>query len=311
MLDEQRINKEFFVWLAQWFITEMEREVHGSTMQHLTSDAFGSFPVLVPPPREQNQISSYLSKQVARVDALLAAKNRLLALIAEKRQSLTARAVTLGLDPRAPLRKTNILGLDQIPLHWRTERAKWLFTERDDRTTTGEETLLSLRMDVGLIPHNEVSEKATHSEDLVGYKMASKGEIVLNRMRAASGLVAVAPQDGLVSPDYAVFKAGSDVDPHFFAHLFKTNLMQTVFRSESTGLGTGASGFLRLYSENFLTLSLPVPPLSEQKAIVDYITAESARLGLLQAAAETTIAMLRERRTALIAAAVTGQLHVG
>jgi type I restriction enzyme S subunit len=310
VLDEETVGNEFFMWLAEWFITEMAREVHGSTMQHLTADAFGGFPVLLPPRPEQDSIAAYLGRKATRLDGLVAAKERLLALFVEKRRALISRAVTRGLNRNIPLRDSGIPWLGQIPAHWQVERAKWLLTERDERSVTGEETLLSLRMEIGLVRHNDVSEKTTRSEELIGYKKTSTNEIVVNRMRAASGLVAVTPQEGLVSPDYAVFRTGPRVDPHFFTHLFKTDLMQAVFRSESTGLGTGSSGFLRLYSENFLDLLLPVPPLSEQQAIVEQITAEIASLDGLCAATERTIVLLKERRAAMISAAVTGLVEV-
>jgi type I restriction enzyme S subunit len=129
-------------------------------------------------------------------------------------------------------------------------------------------------------------------------------------MRAASGLVAVSPQDGLVSPDYAVFQAAPGVDPQYFTHLFKTELLQAVFRSESTGLGTGSSGFLRLYSDSFLSLWLPCPPHQEQRAILQYVANETSKLDALCSATERTIALLKEHRAALIAAAVTGRLHI-
>ena len=84
-----------------------------------------------------------------------------------------------------------------------------------------------------------------------------------------------------------------------------------MFRSESTGLGTGASGFLRLYSDNFLSLWLPCPPTEEQQEILKYIEQEATRLSELSNATSRTIALLKERRAALIAAAVTGKIDLG
>jgi type I restriction enzyme, S subunit len=165
-------------------------------------------------------------------------------------------------------------------------------------------------MELGLIPHNEVSEKQTRSEELIGYKKTARGEIVLNRMRAASGLVAISPQAGLVSPDYAVFQTEPGIEANYFVHLFRTELMQAVFRSESTGLGTGSSGFLRLYSENFLALWLPCPPQEEQRAIINYIEAEITKLGKLTRSTQETIALLKERRSTIIAKSVTGTWNV-
>jgi type I restriction enzyme S subunit len=282
----------------------------GTTVESLESDLVTDTEIALPPVPQQRAIAEYLDRETARLDGLVAAKERVLGLLAEKRRALITRAVTRGLNPRASLRDSGIPWLGEIPAHWQAKRAKWLFRERDDRSTTGEEVLLSLRMERGLVPHNEVSEKQTRADELIGYKKASLNEIVLNRMRAASGLVAVSPQDGLVSPDYAVFIAAPGVDPYYFANLFKTVLLQAVFRSESTGLGTGSSGFLRLYSESFLALWLPCPPFQEQRAINEYLLKEMGRLDALRTATERTIALLKERRAALISAAVTGQIDV-
>jgi type I restriction enzyme S subunit len=163
-------------------------------------------------------------------------------------------------------------------------------------------------MERGLVRHNDVSEKQTRPEELIGYKKTSPGQLVVNRMRAAIGLIAIAPQEGLVSPDYAVFIPDPSTYVDYYGYLFTTELFGSVFRSASSGMGTGTQGFLRLYSESFLALWFPSPPEAEQRQIVSYIEKEDAKLALLRAAAERSITLLKERRSALIAAAVTGQI---
>lgn len=267
--------------------------------------------VPLPSPTAQTTIARFLDFETHKVDGLLAAKQRVLDLLTEKRKAIIATAVTRGLDPKVKLRDSRVPWLGEIPAHWELKRAKWMFAERDQRSERGEEVLLSLRMERGLVPHNDVSPKQARPEELIGYKRVSPGELVVNRMRASMGLIAVSPQEGLVSPDYAVFRVDRDVDVTYYDALFRTDLMGAVFRSESTGMGTGSSGFLRLYSENFLAIWLPYPPPEEQRAIVERIAGERAKLDAVWAATERTIALLKERRSALIAAAVTGQLDVG
>jgi len=303
---------KYFFYFVQSSLAQdqIQLEVRGSAQPGLNSE-FRNVLIAPKPPRDaQRAIADYLDRETARLDALVVAKERVLGLLAEKRRALITRAVTRGLDPLAPLRDSGIPWLGEIPVHWKLKRAKWLFWERDQRSTTGEEVLLSLRMEIGLVPHNDVSVKQTQPEELVGYKQVSTGEIVVNRMRAASGLVAIASRDGLVSPDYAVFRVSPSANAEYFTHLFKTELMQAVFRSESTGLGTGSSGFLRLYSESFLSLWFPCPPANEQAAILVYIDNELAKLGALRAATERTVTLLKERRAVLIATAVTGRIDV-
>lgn len=293
------------------FLAEVEMRSVGVSYPAINASDLGDIPIHLPVLRHQRAVANYLDRETARLDALVAAKERVLGLLAEKRRALITRVVTRGLDPNAPLRDSGIPWLGEIPAHWETKRAKWLFSERDQRSVTGEEVLFSLRMERGLVPHNEVSDKPTRPEELVGYKRASSGEIVVNRMRAAIGLIALSRGDGLVSPDYVVFVPSSITSAEYYVQLFTTQLLGAVFRSVSTGMGTGSSGFLRLYSESFLALWLPYPSLDEQNAIVGFIERESGRLNEIRLATERTVALLKERRSALIAAAVTGQLDVG
>lgn len=290
---------------------DLNRLSQSAAQPGISAEEVSNVLIAVPPLKEQIAIASYLNGETARIDALVDAKQRVLDLLAEKRKAIIATAVTRGLDPNVTMRDSLVPWLGEIPSHWEVKRAKWMFVERDDRSQQGGEELLSLRMERGLVPHNDVSPKQTRPEELVGYKKTSHGEIVINRMRASLGLIAVTPQEGLVSPDYAVFQATSGVSVSYYEALFKTELMGGVFRAESTGMGTGSAGFLRLYSESFLSIWLPHPPRREQDAIVDYVSRATARIDSVRAATERTIALLKERRTALIAAAVTGKLDLG
>ncbi|PLO01521.1 restriction endonuclease subunit S [Klebsiella michiganensis] len=257
----------------------------------------------------QRLIANYLDRETARIDGLIAEKERMLELLEEKRAALINRVVTLGLDPNAPLKPSGQEWLGEIPAHWEEPRAKGLFREVDRRTETGEETLLSLRMGKGLVPHNDVSEKLLEASDVTGFKKIEPGQMVINRMRAASGLIAVATESGLVSPDYAVFDiVEQDISIEYFLELFKTSLLQAVFRSSSKGLGTGEQGFLRLYTDAFLSLHFPYPPIDEQRAIATFIDQQRSEMLQMETLLRRSIDLARERRAALITAAVTGQI---
>jgi type I restriction enzyme S subunit len=281
----------------------------GVTRFGLPKEEIGKVQLPVPPLEIQQNIAAYLDVETTQIDSLVFEKQKMLALLQEKRAVVEARTVALGINNGAHLKGSGVEWLDVIPSHWDLKRAKRLFREIDIRSDTGEETLLSLRMERGLVRHNDVSKKLIPAESLIGYKIACPNEIVLNRMRAASGLVAVTPEHGIVSPDYAVFRALDGVDPKYFALLFKTPIMQAVFRSLSKGLGTGESGFLRLYSEDFLNIKMPVPPFAEQKAIVAELAHQRTRTAKVEEALDSSIKLLKERRAALITAAVTGQVE--
>ncbi len=202
-------------------------------------------------------------------------------------------------------RDSGVDWIGDVPSDWGVKRLKFLFSETNARTRTGQETLYSLRMNEGLVPHDEVSDKPIAPEDLVDYKLIAPGQVVMNRMRAAIGIFGVAPASGLVSPDYAIFDVVPDVDAHFFLRVFKTNLMGTRFRLASKGLGTGSQGFMRLYTEEFGDIKVAVPPLKVQREIVQAIDEKTAEIDEAIGKKRRLIELLSEQKAILINRAVT------
>lgn len=266
--------------------------------------------VYLPLVSEQVAIADFLDGRTMQIDLAVQIKERQIELLKERKQILIQQAVTRGLDPDAPMRDSGIEWIGEIPAHWETVRLKYLFKEINERTKTGEETLLSLRMELGLVPHDDVSDKAISNESLVDYKLVRPGQMVMNRMRAAIGIFGVSSRFGLVSPDYAVFDIKERANSSFFLRLFKLPLLGTQFRLGSKGLGTGSSGFMRLYTENFGDIKVAVPPLGEQLEILKFIDSTSERLDNACAVFEQQITKLKEYKATLINSAVTGKIKV-
>lgn len=214
-----------------------------------------------------------------------------------------------GPRPFSDYRSSGHDWLGDVPGQWDVLRSKYLFREIDDRTDTGSETLLSMRQAHGLIPHAKVSTKPVTPEELKGYKRVRAGQMVLNRMQASNGMFAVAREDGLVSPDYAVFQPLQPMEPDYFVDLFKTNIYRAKFRQESKGLGTGTSGFLRLYSDRFGAIHVPQPPENEQRKIVQFIRAYDRGVRRLVRNKRRLIGLLNEQKQAIINRAVTRGLN--
>ncbi len=279
----------------------------GVTRFGIPKSDIGAMLLPIPSPPRQCAIADYLDRETARLDALIAAKERLLALLAEKRQSIITRAVTRGVNPDAPLRNSGIPWLGQIPAHWRTERAKRLFRERDERSASGDEELLTVSHITGVTPRSEKDVNMFEAETTEGYKICRAKDLVINTMWAWMGAMGVAPVDGIVSPSYNVYEPCRRIEPSYIDVMVRL----PIFAREVTRYSKGVwSSRLRLYPENFFEVVLPVPGREEQIAIVAHIIAETAKLDSLRAATERTITLLRERRAALIAAAVTGQINV-
>jgi len=261
----------------------------------------------LPSLQRQRVIADYLDRETGRMDALVAEKERLLGLLAEQRRALITSAVTRGLNPRVPLRDSGLPWLGFIPVHWETERTKWLFKERDVRSATGEEEMLTVSHLTGVTPRSEKDVNMFEAETNEGYKLCQRGDLVINTLWAWMGAMGVARVPGMVSPAYNVYTPGERIIPDYVDALVRI----PIFAEEAIRFSKGVwSSRLRLYPEGFFEIWLPLPPIAEQRAIVTHIATETAKLDRLRASAERTIALLKERRAALIAAAVTGKLQI-
>jgi type I restriction enzyme, S subunit len=286
---------------------QLELAANGVTRFGIPKSDIGAMSLPVPPLPRQRAIADYLDSETAWIDALVSAKERMLALLAEKRRALITRAVTRGLDPHAPLRDSGVPWLGEIPVHWETERSRWLFRERDIRSETGSEELLTVSHLTGVTPRTEKDVNMFEADTNEGYKLCEPGDLVINTLWAWMGAMGVAPMRGIASPAYNVYEPGPRLLPAYIDALVR----MPVFAQEVMRYSKGVwSSRLRLYPEGFFEVYLPVPPLNDQRAIVECIVRETAMLDSVRVATERTITLLKERRSALIAAAVTGQLEL-
>lgn len=286
---------------------QLELAANGVTRFGIPKSEIGAMRLPVPPLPQQRAIADYLDRETVRLDNLVVAKERLLSLLAEKRRALITRAVTRGLDPRAPLRDSGIPWLGRIPAHWGIERSRWLFRERDERSVTGDEELLTVSHLTGVTPRSEKDVNMFEAETTEGYKICRACDLVINTLWAWMGAMGISPVNGIVSPAYNVYQPGPRLAPSYVDALVR----MPVFAQEVTRYSKGVwSSRLRLYPEGFFEVFFPVPPLPEQYAIVTHIAEETAKLDSLRLATERTVALLKERRAALIAAAVTGQIDI-
>ncbi|MBC2710990.1 MAG: restriction endonuclease subunit S [Desulfosarcina sp.] len=279
----------------------------GSTFMELSTDELKALRVPHPSMTHQRAIADYLDRETARIDTLVAAKERVLKLLDEKRKALITRAVTRGIDPNVKMKNSGIPWIGEIPAHWEIERTHWLFNERDERSETGQEELLTVSHITGVTPRTEKDVNMFEAETTEGYKICFADDLAINTLWAWMGAMGVSPVKGIVSPAYHVYQPGPRLDPDYVDALVRI----PVFAQEVTRYSKGVwSSRLRLYPEGFFEVFFPVPPKAEQSAIVEHIATETKKLDALHSSTERTIALLKERRSALIVAAVTGNIQV-
>jgi type I restriction enzyme, S subunit len=206
-----------------------------------------------------------------------------------------------GLRPYPETKPSGLPWLGDVPAHWDVLRSKYTFREVDSRSTTGEETHLSMSQRLGLVPANQV-EKSLVSESYVGAKLVEKDDLVLNRLKAHLGVFAYANQPGLISPDYTVLRPKPRASVRFFEHVLKSPACRAELRTRAKGI---VEGFWRLYTDDFYDIRLPVPPLDEQRLIVRFLDWHGAQTLRLVRAKKKIIALLNEQKQAIIHRAVT------
>lgn len=286
---------------------QLELAANGITRFGIPKNAVGSMALPVPPTPIQRAIARFLDREIADIDALIAAKQLMLGLLAEKRPAVVAEAVMRGLNSAARLRPSGIDWLGEIPTHWEVRRVATLFTQRDERNQP-ELPLLEVSINSGVIVREFSNDRIEGTaSDFNTYKVARGGDIAFNKMRMWQGAVGVAPVDGLVSPDYTVAEAASCLRPEYAGLLFRTASFSAECGRNSQGITWDR---LRLYWDGFRDIFIPLPPLAEQDEILEAVQMEAAKIDRLRTATEHSITLLKERRGALIAAAVTGQIDI-
>ena len=161
---------------------QLELAANGVTRFGIPKSEIGSLRLPVPPLTKQRAITNFLDRETARLDALITAKERVLALLSEKREALITRAVTTGINSKIPVRYSGIPWLGEIPEHWTTERARWLFDERDERSEIGNEELLTVSHITGVTPRSEKDVNMFEAATTAGYKLCAEGDLVVNTL---------------------------------------------------------------------------------------------------------------------------------
>ena len=296
---------------------QLELAPNGVTRFGIPKSEIGAMRLPVPSLPQQRSIASYLDRETARLDRLVAAKERVLGLLAEKRWALITCAVTRGLDSRVPLRDSGIAWLGEIPARWHIWMLAHLALVGNGSTPNRDNTDYWAGGTVPWLNSAVVNqEEATSADQFV--TSAALRECHLPSVRRGSVLVGITGQ-GKTRGQAVVLSFEATINQHL------AFITPQVIRLDAWFLRwalLAAYGFLRSISddaegtkgaltcEDISGLRVPVPTIDEQRSIVRYIATESAKIDALRTATERTIDLLNERRAALIAAAVTGQIDV-
>ena len=255
----------------------------------------------------QRAIVSFLDSKCGKIDRLVAAKEKEVALLKELKQSMIAEAVT-GRTSNRPMKPSGIPWLPELPEGWEVKRARYLFKKEQRPTRPGDEIVTAFRDGQVTLRKNRRVTGFTEATDYSHYQGVHKGDLVIHQMDAFAGCAGVSDSDGMGTPVLSVCTPlSSDVDVMYYAHIVRLMGRNGFIQSLARGIRERSADFR---FETFARQYLPLPPLSEQREIVAYIEARAAKIDAAVSKLEAEVAALKEYRERLVADVVTGQRKV-
>ena len=320
ILRSHGVDGEYLFRLFQTHLTKAYFfvEVSGVTRFGLSQDAIKNVAVPIPSKAEQRVITQHLSSETARIDALVAKKTRFIELLREKRQALITHAVTNGLDPNVKMKGSGVEWLGEVPEHWRVIPLKWDLSfltsgsrgwaenYADDGALfirIGNLTRASFELDLSDIQRVAVPDGAESERTKV-----RPGDLLFS-ITAYLGSVALIPsslEPAYVSQHVALARlSGRVLTPTWAGYVALSWVGKAYLEAQGYG-GTK----IQLSLDDIANLIMTAPPIDEQLAIANYLNGEVPRINTLITKTERSIDLLKERRAALITAAVTGQIDL-
>ena len=317
-INDKEALPEFVEYVLKSNATQAEIDNYctANTQKNISMDDIPRLILTRPPISEQTAIATFLDHETAKIDALVAEQQKLIALLQEKRQAVISHAVTKGLDPSVPMKDSGVEWLGEVPRHWEVSPLKrfWLVTDCKHVTAEFAEEgypLASIREVQGRWVDLSSAKRTTEDFYRVlieGGRLPEPGDLIFSR-NATVGEVAQ------VNADHPLFAMGQDVvllrriereySPDFLQAVIRSDIVRVQLENLMIG-----STFKRINVEEIRSILLPFPPPTEQAAIVEQLQNALYPLDALDAEAQEIIELLQERRTALISAAVTGQIDV-
>jgi type I restriction enzyme S subunit len=290
---------------------------YATTVKHLSSSDIGKIRFGLCPVAEQAAICEFLDGETAKIDMLLAKKERLIELLQEKRTALIAHAVTTGLDPTVPMKDSGVGWLGEIPAHWEVWRTKFVARLESGHTPSRQHPEYWENCDVPWFTLADVwqirdgrREYVTETAERISQlglansaaRLLPKGTVMVSRT-ASVGFSAIMGTEMATTQDFVNWVCGPRMRPEYLLYVFRS--MEQEFDRLTMG-----STHQTIYMPDVGQFVTPVPPLAEQDRIVAYVRDEGRKIDTLMAKVGEAIERIREYRSALISAAVTGKIDV-
>ncbi|MBM4287535.1 MAG: restriction endonuclease subunit S [Deltaproteobacteria bacterium] len=308
----------FYYMLSKDFISVVDSSTYGAKMPRASWEFIGNLPTLVPSQDEQRAITDFLDRETGRIDALIEKKQRQIELLQEKRAALISHAVTKGLDPNTSMKDSGVEWLGKIPAYWEVKRLKFLigFVTSGSRGWSqyySDEGAIFLR--IGNLSRFSLN---LNLSDIQFVTPPAGTEVERTRVQKDDVLISITAYVGSISvieEDIGEAYVNQHIaltrpmlgkgEPKWLGYVLLSEIGQHQFRIQLYG-GTKEGFGL----DDVKGLSILLPPPFEQKTIVSFLNQETGKIDTLINIIRDSIDRLKEYRTALISAAVTGKIDV-
>lgn len=303
-------------WLGELLrAMDLNRLAISAAQPGLSVEVVANLRIPVPPSPEQDAIAAFLDRETVRIDALIEKKRRLIELLQEKRAAVITKAVTRGLDAGAALRATGVPWFDWVPAHWTIKRLRYLtpnvtvgivVTPSKYYEDEGVPALRSFNVKPGTIDGEGLAFISEASNQELAKSKLREGDLVSVRT-GNPGTTAVVPSEyhGANCIDLIITRRSTRFDSRFLCFFMNSTPARVQFEH-----GSGGALQQHFNIETAKNLVVPTPPIDEQIRIADHLERRTEALDRLRNFVNDAIARLQEHRSAVVAAAVTGQIDV-
>lgn len=298
----------FYLYYYSMWLRHIFNGLGAGVRQTLSASDLLDIKIPVPPRPEQDQIVRFLDYKTAKIDKLISGYKRQIELLEERKLTFINDSIT-GKNCECEYVESGVNWIGKVPMHWNIDKVKQHF--KILKRIAGKEgyeviSITQQGLKIKDISTNEGQMAASYAN----YQFIYPGEYAMNHMDLLTGYMGLSDVFGVTSPDYRVFTLTDteNCDPNYYLYVFQLGYKRKIFY----GLGKGAAnkGRWRMPAINFKNYDIPVPPIEEQKKIVDIIRKYEEKIDFAIQKVNEQIALLQEYRTRLISDVVTGQIDV-
>lgn len=308
-------NADFYNYLFRAYDLQKVFYSMGEGMrQSLKMDELNKMPVVLPNKDEQKRIVSFLDTETARIDNLIAKQEKLIELLEEQRKSIISHAVTKGLNPNAPMKDSGVEWLGEVPEHWNLKPIKFL--AKTNQLTLAENTDEDFEIqyvDIGSVSITNGIEKIEtilfKDAPSRARRIVKDGDIIVSTVRTylkAIAYIENPPKNLIVSTGFAVLNPiRTVISPQYAKFTFLAEQFIAEVIAKSKGISYPA-----ITATELADIKIALPPLNEQKVILQYLLEENLKMNKLISKQNQLIEKLKEYRASIISHAVTGKIDV-